>query len=134
MPSGKKCRIYKNEYLTFGFIAREIDGKTPLCLLCHKVFSNEAIKPSRLQVHLKRIHLEKHDKRVEFFEFPKNKFRKQESLLSFFAQKDEINELGSHATYEIANLIAKTGSTHTLENIIVPAFNILLKSIKSKFS
>ena len=66
--SKKKVRAYKQEYLHFGFIENESNKTQPLCILCEKTFSNEAMKPSRLKGHLKSFHSEHLDKDLEFSE------------------------------------------------------------------
>ena len=48
--SKKKCRQYFVEYLILGFIENPENRQLPMCLICSHVFSNEAMKPSRLQV------------------------------------------------------------------------------------
>ncbi len=39
----------------------------PMCLVCEKNFSNEAMKPSRLLEHLQKIHPDKSGKTLAFF-------------------------------------------------------------------
>ncbi|KAG9470074.1 hypothetical protein GDO78_018948, partial [Eleutherodactylus coqui] len=56
MAEKKKCQQYSNEYLKYGFIPSPINGQLPLCLVCEKAFSNEAIKPSKLSDHLAKTH------------------------------------------------------------------------------
>jgi hypothetical protein len=46
--SKKKCRQYRLEYLKFGIIRAPINKHLPNCLICEKVYFNEAMKPSRL--------------------------------------------------------------------------------------
>ena len=52
----KKNRQYDVGYLEFGFIPSPNDPTRPLCLICGSLFSNEAMKPSRLKDHLTRLH------------------------------------------------------------------------------
>ena len=47
----KKCRQYDLSYLEFGFIPSPNDNTKPMCLICGSLFSNEAMKPSRLKDH-----------------------------------------------------------------------------------
>ncbi|KAJ8933744.1 hypothetical protein NQ318_015593 [Aromia moschata] len=60
--SNKKCRQYSVNYLKFGFIPSLSDKQLPMCLLCNKVLSNDAMKPSKLEDHLRRCHPDKIDK------------------------------------------------------------------------
>ena len=53
----KKCRQYSVEYLKYGFVSAPHNQYQPICLLYEKVFSNEAMKPSRLLEHLKKYTL-----------------------------------------------------------------------------
>ena len=52
--SKKKCRQYNLDYLKFGFISSLPNKQLPMCLLCSKVLSKDAIKPSKLPDHLRR--------------------------------------------------------------------------------
>ncbi|CAH1968576.1 unnamed protein product [Acanthoscelides obtectus] len=47
-----------DNYLKFGFIPSLPDKQSPMCLLCNKVLGNNAMKPSKLQAHLRRCHPE----------------------------------------------------------------------------
>jgi hypothetical protein len=55
----KKCRQYSIEYLKYGFTYSPANQFLPMCLTCQKNFSNEAMKPSRLQEHLNKMHANK---------------------------------------------------------------------------
>ena len=59
----QKTRFYKQDYLKFHFIENESNKAEPKCVLCDKTLSNEAMKPSRLKDHFKRVHSEHADKR-----------------------------------------------------------------------
>ena len=63
----KKCRQYSVEYLKFGFIESPTNPQQPMCLVCEKNFSNEAMKLSRLLEHLQKIHPDKSGKTLAFF-------------------------------------------------------------------
>lgn len=52
--SKKKCRQYNIEYINYGFIPSPTNIHLPMCLICEQVFSNEAMKPSRLKDHLNK--------------------------------------------------------------------------------
>ncbi|XP_044747389.1 uncharacterized protein LOC123312268 [Coccinella septempunctata] len=55
----KKCRRYSVDYLKFGFLPSKADKRLPICLLCNKLLSNDSMKPSKLEDHLRRCHPDK---------------------------------------------------------------------------
>ena len=57
----KKCRQYSVEYLKYGFVSAPHNQHQTMCLLCEKVFSNEAMTLSRLLENLIKIHPDKED-------------------------------------------------------------------------
>jgi len=69
----KKCRQYSQEYLKFGFVPSFTNETMPMCLLCEKTFSNDAMKPSKMKDHLERIHSDKKNKDLDFFKMLKEK-------------------------------------------------------------
>ena len=82
MNSKRKCRQYSEEYLQFGFISSPSNVQLPMCLLCGKLFSNEAMKPSPLSNHLEKKQADKKDKPVAFFQDLKDEFRKKNTITS----------------------------------------------------
>ncbi|KRX57517.1 SCAN domain-containing protein 3 [Trichinella sp. T9] len=81
----KKCRQYSQEYLKFGFIASFSNETMPMCLLYQKVFSNDAMKPSKMKDHLEKgFTLIRKTKILCFFEVLKEKIRNQSNLKAFF--------------------------------------------------
>ena len=62
----KKCGKYSVEYLKYGFIKSPCNKTLPMCLICNKVLSNEAKKPSRLAEYFRKIKPEKKDKKLSF--------------------------------------------------------------------
>ncbi|GFW43488.1 SCAN domain-containing protein 3 [Trichonephila clavipes] len=73
--SKKKCRQYRVDYLKFGFIESVSDKGLPMCLLCNRVLSNDAMKPSKLEDHLKRCHPDK-SKDLKYFQILRGKTSK----------------------------------------------------------
>ena len=63
----RKVRQYSSSYLQYGFIPAPNSESQTMCLLCNKVFSDEAMKPSRLSEHLTKIHPDKIGKSTAFF-------------------------------------------------------------------
>ncbi|KAF0702067.1 protein ZBED8-like, partial [Aphis craccivora] len=47
------------EYLKFGFILSPTNEKLHLCLICEKIFSDEAMKPSRIKDDFIKKHQDK---------------------------------------------------------------------------
>ena len=43
----------------------------PLCLLCEKSFSNDAMKPAKMKDHLERLHTYKKHKDINYFKTQK---------------------------------------------------------------
>ena len=86
MNSKRKCRQYSEDYLQFGFIPSPSNVQLPMCLVCGKSFSNEAMKPSRLLDHLKNKHADKKDKPVSFFQDLKDKFEKRNTITSMMTK------------------------------------------------
>jgi hypothetical protein len=131
--SKKKCRQYSVDYLKFGFIPSLSDKRLPLCLLCNKVLSNAAMKPSKLEDHLRRCHPDKTDKDLKYFQTLKEKLQKKPMLDKMFASTSQRNDDGLRASYNISLLIAKSGKPHTIgEELILPAVEEVLKTILHK--
>jgi hypothetical protein len=55
----KKCRQYNVEYLKYGCIPVPTNQQLLMCLICERVFSNDAMKPSRITEHLRKAHPDK---------------------------------------------------------------------------
>ncbi|CAH2000628.1 unnamed protein product [Acanthoscelides obtectus] len=102
-------------------------------LLCNKVLGNDAMKPSKLQVHLRRCHPNKTEKDLKYFQTLKDKFQKRPTLDRMFASTSQRNDDGLLASYNISLLIAKSGKPHTIgEKLILPAVEEVLKTVLHK--
>lgn len=99
----RKCRQYNATYLKFGFIPSPSIVQLPMCLSCNKVFSNEAMKPSRLQEHLQKVHPDKQNKELSFITNIRDKFRKAQSVSGLFAASSKQFDDGMIASYNISN-------------------------------
>ena len=120
--SKKKCRQYNVDYLKFGFIPSLLYNKLSLCLLCNKFFSNDAMKPSKLEDNLRRCHPDKKDRDLKYFQTLKEKLQKRPTLDKMLASTSQRNDDGLRASYNISLLIAKSGKPHTIgEELILPA-------------
>jgi hypothetical protein len=95
----KKCRQYNVEYLKYGFIQSPTNKTLPMCLICQKVLSNEAMKPSKLENHLKTIHADKKDKGLSYFQSVKQNFMKQPTLSGMFSSGSKRESDGLRASY-----------------------------------
>ncbi|CAH1973658.1 unnamed protein product [Acanthoscelides obtectus] len=104
-----------------------------MCLLCNKVLGNDAMKPSKLQDHLRRCHPDKTEKDLKYFQTLKDKFQKRPTLDRMFASTSQRNDDGLRASYNISLLIAKSGKPHTIgEKLILPAVEEVLKTVLHK--
>lgn len=129
----KKCRQYSLDYLKFGFIASPSNQHLPMCLICEKVFSNDAMKPSKMDDHLSRVHADKKCKPLSFFQALKEKLDKRPSIRSMFASSSIKDDDGLRASYNISLLIAKSGKPHTIgEQLILPAIAEVLNNVLHK--
>jgi len=102
----KKCRQYLVEYLKFGFIASLLNVQLPLCFICEKTFSNEAMKPSRMKDHISKIHSDKLEKLLSFFQALKAKIEKRSNVNSLF--KKQTSDLDKGLVVKVPLLLAKT--------------------------
>ncbi|XP_056647403.1 SCAN domain-containing protein 3-like [Diorhabda sublineata] len=131
--SKKKCRQYNVDYLKFGFIPSLSNKQLPLCLICNKVFSNDAMKPSKLEDHLRRCHPDKLDKDLKYFQTLKENLQKRPTLDKMFTLTSQRNDDGFRASYNISLLIAKSGKPHTIgEQLILPAVEEVIKTVLHK--
>ena len=100
MASKKKCRQYREGYLAFGFVESPRDQ------------------------HLKRKHRDKVDRIRAYFEHLKKNSDQRNTLSAYLKKSSQINESGLTASFEIAQIIAKTGSAHTVAEMLL---SLLLK-------
>uniref|UniRef100_A0A8C6YAI7 SCAN domain-containing protein 3 n=1 Tax=Naja naja TaxID=35670 RepID=A0A8C6YAI7_NAJNA len=107
-----KYRQYSTEYLKLGFIPSPSNIQLPFCLLCEKTFSNEVMK----------IHSDKADKPVSFFQSLKAKFEVCSTVEKLFGKSSLNADKGLICSYEVSLLIAKCGKPHIIgETLILPA-------------
>lgn len=127
-----KCRQYSIEYLSYGFIPSPTNAQLPMCLLCEQVFSNEAMKPSRLKEHLNKIHPDKADKERPFFQALKEKHGRS-TISSLFARKTTQTDSGLVASYNISLLIAKCGQSFTIgEKLVLPSIKEAISTVMER--
>ncbi|GFQ84436.1 SCAN domain-containing protein 3 [Trichonephila clavata] len=123
MSEAKKKRWqYSVDYIQYGFIENPTNPSSPMCFICQKIFSNEAMKLPRFQDHLNKIHPDKKDKDMTYFIDMKRKFQNQRTISTCFSSASKQNVDGLQASYDISLLISKTGKPHTIrEYLILPA-------------
>ncbi|CAI9725311.1 Hypothetical predicted protein [Octopus vulgaris] len=91
------------------------------------------MKHSRISDHMKRKHPEKVGKPIKYFEGLKTDFENRSTVKSFFKKQTKINDGGLIAAYKIAEIIAKTGSAHTVdEKIIVYAAEAVISEVMNQ--
>uniref|UniRef100_A0A2C9M3T7 DUF4371 domain-containing protein n=1 Tax=Biomphalaria glabrata TaxID=6526 RepID=A0A2C9M3T7_BIOGL len=131
--SRKKCRQYSIEYLKFGFIPSSSSKLLPKCLLCNKILCNDAMKPSKLENHLKRCHPDKIDKDLKYFQTLKDRSQNRPTVDKMFTSTSQREDDGLRASYNISLLIAKSGKPHTVgEKLILPAVAEVLQTVLHK--
>ncbi|KAJ8942267.1 hypothetical protein NQ318_008011 [Aromia moschata] len=99
--SKKKCRQYSVDYLKFAYSF--LVGQAIACAFINKVLSNDTIKPSKLDDHLRRCHPDKRDK-----------VQKRPTMDKMFASTSQRDDDGLRAYYNISLLIAKSGKPHII--------------------
>lgn len=131
MAEKRKCRQYSVDYLKFGFIPSPSNEQLPMCLICEAVFSNEAMKPSRLSDHLKKKHSYKANEDVNYFRNLKERHEKRTTAVTaFFKKTDHQKEKGLVASYKISLMIAKCAKPHTIgETLILPAVKEVITTV-----
>jgi len=129
----KRYRQYSVEYVKYGFVSAPHNQHQPMCLLCEKVFSNEAMKPSRLLKHLTKIHPDKADNDMAYFKLLQEKFQKRKTIGNVFAITSQQSVDGLIASYNISLLIARSGKPHTIgEELSLPAVREVLHTVLHK--
>ncbi|XP_076348256.1 protein FAM200B-like [Tachypleus tridentatus] len=64
-----KKRTYSDAFLRYGFVNLPSGGEDrPQCVVCHKVLTNESLKPSKLSAHLQKWHLNLQNEDQAYFQ------------------------------------------------------------------
>nr|XP_042717488.1 protein ZBED8-like [Chrysemys picta bellii] len=91
------------------------------------------MKPSRLQEHLTKVHADKKDKDLSYFQALKEKFLRQPTLAKLFSIASKEDDDGLRASYNILLPIAKSGKPHTIgEELILPAISEVIRTMLHK--
>ena len=68
MAKCAKKRNYSDDYLKYGFtVISKNSLDMPQCVICFKILSNDAMRPSRLERHLTTIHPDLVNKPRDYF-------------------------------------------------------------------
>lgn len=96
----KLKRKYKEDYIKYGFTVTDKAGdEVPLCFVCSKILSNEAMKPSKLSRHMETNHSYLVGKPIEYFQQMLCDFRGQQTLMTKSAK---VSENALKASYALA--------------------------------
>ena len=113
-------RNYSEAFLSNGFV--NLPDKVqdrPQCVICNKVLTNESLKPSKLEAHLKKCHPVLQNKDRNFFE------RKAKCLkgIQFGAQGSRGQQLlaAIEASYVVAYKVTKQQKCHTIAETLINA-------------
>ena len=112
-------RQYDEKYLKLGFTIAPSSEKVPLpmCLVCAKIFSNDAMKPSKLTRHFHSQHSNLVGKPLAYFERLLNETKNQRIEIQ---TTTTTNKALLKSSYLIALQISKTKKPYTIENLIKP--------------
>ena len=99
-----KCHSYLVEYFKFEFVPCSSNIQPLMFLLCDKTLTNEAMKPSRLKNHLRKIYPDKVNKPIEFFQALKESHARS-SLRKIFSKQAGQNVQGLTASYKVSTYV-----------------------------
>ena len=126
--TGKKPN-YSEAFLSYGFV--NLPDKVqdrPQCVICNKVLTNESLKPSKLEAHLKKCHPVLQNKDRDFFE------RKAKCLkgIQFGAQGSREQQLlaAVESSYVVTYKVAKQQKCHTIaKTLIMPCAKAMVAKL-----
>ncbi|XP_078495832.1 SCAN domain-containing protein 3-like [Ciona intestinalis] len=117
---GDFIRQYDSKYLEFGFTIAPSSEKVPLpmCLVCAKILSNDAMKPSKLTRHFHSLHSNLVGKPLAYFKRLLSETENERIKIKKMTKTDKDLLKSS---YLIALLISKTKKPFTIgEDLIKP--------------
>ncbi|KAF2356031.1 Zinc finger BED-type [Trinorchestia longiramus] len=115
-----KKRTYSDAFLRYGFVNLPSGGEDrPPCVICHKVLTNESLKPSKLSTHLQKCHPNLQNKDQA------NIQRQAVALknIQFGSSGIQTQKLQAavEVSYFVAYKVAEQQKCHTIaENLIMP--------------
>jgi hypothetical protein len=91
------------------------------------------MKPSRLEEHLTKIHPDRKDKNLSYFQKLKEQHLRRPTLAGMFSAASKQDDDGLCASYNIFLLIAKSGKPHTIgEELNLPVVSEVLRTVLHK--
>ena len=127
-----KKRQYQEDYIQYGFtsIVKNIH-EIPQCVICYKVLSTEAVKPSLLKRYLNGCHPDLVDKNIAYFKQREKGIKK--IRLDQTGHLSKHNEAGLRASFLVALRIAQEKKSHTIaERLILPSFKDIVRTVISE--
>ncbi|KAF2346143.1 Zinc finger BED-type, partial [Trinorchestia longiramus] len=115
-----KKRTCSDAFLRYGSVNLPSGGEDrPQCVICHKVLTNESLKPSKLSTHLQKCHPNLQNKDHTYFQ------RQAVALknIQFGSSGIQAQKLQAamEASYFVAYKVAEQQKCHTIaENLIMP--------------
>lgn len=106
-------RKYSEDYLKFGFTSIVTNGEVkPQCVICSIVLSNDALKPAKLERHLKSVHPSYTNKSLDYFKGQLVNMNKMK--LGPSGTMYATNSKALKISFEISKLIAEEKKPHTI--------------------
>ncbi|KAF2346007.1 hypothetical protein FHG87_023237, partial [Trinorchestia longiramus] len=90
---------------------------------------NEAMKSSGL-CHLKKIHPNKMNQSLSYFQTLCDKFRNRSSIVSLMTKQSQKKDDGLVCSYNVSKMIARSGKPHTIgEQLLLPPIEEVLETM-----
>jgi hypothetical protein len=122
----RKTRSYNSEYLKFGFTTNGSVSPLSLRVICCETSSGHCMKPSLLKRHRNTKHSTLKDKSIEYFTRKCEGINIASAAVTVYAKS---SQLALQASYEIAQMIAKTKKPHTIAETLVILASIRIAEI-----
>ena len=113
MASGKKKRLYSDEYIKYDFTLIHINNiERPQCVICLKTLSADSMKPSLLKRHIETCHPEVKDKDASYFQRKGGGVKKVR--LDTTGTFNQLSISAIETSYVISLKIAQQKKPHTI--------------------